>query len=314
MDPVTTLPWIVSYGVVAVCIIFSNLLMTAVFITSRAVRRMRTALFLMGMTAADLIVGVAAIPMYMARLSPNSSLGDQLAHQHVSIEMVSSFTSLFLLAAIALERVYSVFRPYRHRVLSKTPYWVGLFMSWFLAALPVVFRVSPFISFRDRLLLILAFMAAVPIVIVVSYVTICLKLKTTRVEGLRRIRRDLRERKLAKTLAILAGVFLVAWLPFSIFSALSYINFLFYPILQGLSPEATHHILYACKVLHYCNSLMNPVIYSFRIPQVRSALGKIFRGQKRGQRGWWRGTKREWTGRPRGKRRRWRGRRRGRRG
>ena len=223
-------------------------------------------------------MGAAAIPMNMALLWPGSRLGGEFADSYISSEMVSSFASLILLVVIALERVYSVFRPYRHRVLSRTPYWVGLFMSWFLAVIPVVFWVSPFISFRDRLLLILAFMAAVSIVIVVSYVTICLKLKTTRVEGLRRIRRVLRERKLAKTLAILAGVRLFTWLPFSIFSAFTYINLLFYTIMQRPFPEAFHHILCACKALHYSNSFMNPLIYSFRISQVRGALGKIFRG------------------------------------
>ena len=275
MDQSIVLPWTVALGVVAACTIFSNLLMTAVFITSRAVRRMRTALFLMGMTAADLVVGVAAIPMYMARLWPNSSIGGQLMHLHVSIEITASFASIFLLAVVALERVYSVFRPYRHRVLSKTPYWVGLLMSWFLAALPAVFRVLTFIPGRNRHLLTMAFMAVVPIVIVVSYVAIWWKLKTTRVEGLHQ-RRDLQERKMAKTLAILTGVFLVAWLPFSIMTGLARFGFHF--ILQGLSLEDHHHILYTFKVLHYSNSFMNPVIYSFRIPQVRSALGKIFRG------------------------------------
>ena len=279
MDPVSTLPWIVAYGVVAACIIVSNLLMTAVFITSRAVRRIRTALFLMGMTAADLIVGVAAIPMYMAVLWPGSRLGGEFADSYMSIEMVSSFASLFLLVVIALERVYSVFRPYRHRALSRTSYWVGLFMPLFLAAVPVAFfpGFSPFMSRWGHILLVLVFMAAVPIVIVVSYVAIWWKLKTTRVEGLHQ-RRDLQERKLAKTLAMLTGVFLVTWLPFSIVNTLLLIDFNIDPILQGLSFKVKLHILYASKVLHYSNSFMNPVIYSFRIPQVRSALGKIFCG------------------------------------
>ena len=279
MDPVTTLPWIVAYGVVAVCIIFSNLLMTAVFTKSPAVRRMRTAMFLMGMTAADLIVGVVAIPMYMALLWPGSRLGGEFADSYMSIEMVSSFASLFLLVVIALERVYSVFRPYRHRGLSRTPYWVGLFMSWFMAGVPVAFIPDffPFISSWQHILLLLAFMAAVPTVIVVSCVAIWLKLKTTRVEGLHQ-RRDLQERKMARTLAMLTGVFLVTWLPFSIVNTLVRIDVDIDPILQGLSLKVSFHILYASKVLHYSNSFMNPVIYSFRISQVRSALGKIFHG------------------------------------
>ena len=243
MDPVTTLPWIVAYGVVAVCIIFSNLLMTAVFTKSPAVRRMRTTLFLMGMTAADLIVGVVAIPMYMAILWLGSRLGGELRSSYMSIETLSSSASLILLVVIALERVYSVFRPHRRRALSKTPYWVGLIMSWLLAALQVIFRLLPgfsdVISYRKHSApLVIAFFVVVPIAIIVSYLTIWWKLRNIRVVGLQRSR-GLKERRMAKAMAILTGVFLATWLPFSIFATLLNINYvvLSYPI-RGFSSHS----------------------------------------------------------------------------
>ena len=285
MDPATTLPWIVVYGVVAACIIFPNLLLTAVFITSPAVRRMRTALFLMGMTAADLIVGVAVIPMYIAILLLGGRVGDELRYSYESIETLSSSASLILLVVITLERVYSVFRPYRHRVLSRTPYWVGLFMSWLLAALLVMVRLLPgfsdVISRKHSAPFVIAFFVVVPIAIIVSYLTIWWKLRNIRVVGLQRSR-GLKERRMAKAMAILTGVFLATWLPYSILITLFYFDSEVYPILRGLSPEAFHHILCACKVLHYSNSFMNPVIYSFRIREVRRALDQIFRGDRGG--------------------------------
>ena len=128
------------------------------------------------MTAADLIVGVAAIPMYMAVLWLGGRLGAELRYSYMSIETLSSSASFFLLVVIALERVYSVFRPHRHRALSKTPYWVGLFMSWLLAALLVIFRLLPgfsdVISRKHSAPLVIAFFVVVPIAIIVSYLTI----------------------------------------------------------------------------------------------------------------------------------------------
>ena len=283
MDPATTLPWIVVHAFVAACTIFSNLLMTTVFITSRAVRRMRTALFLMGMTAADLIVGVAVIPMYIAILWLGGRLGDELRYSYMSIETLSSSASLILLVVITLERVYSVFRPYRHRALSKTPYWVGLFISWFLAALQVIFRLLPgfsdVISRKHSAPLAIAFFVVVPIAIVVSYLTIWWKLRNIRVVGLQRSR-GLKERRMVKAMAILTGVFLTTWLPYSIINILYYFHMEVHPILRGLSPEASRHIICTCKVLHYSNSFMNPLIYSFRIREVRRALDQIFRGDR----------------------------------
>ena len=270
MEYNSTARWIVAYGVVAVCIIFSNLLMTAVFTKSPAVRSMRTALFLMGMTAADLIVGVAAIPMYMAILwEPNRGrIQRKMFFPWRLIEMSSSLVSIFLLAVVALERVYSVFWTYRHRVLGEAPYRWALSVPWLLVALQMACQFLQWYGFMSRVDLFLCIftgMLAAEVLIVVSYVAIWWKLKTTRVEGLHQ-RRNLQERKMAKTLAMLTGVFLVTWLPFSALYADRHVTGRLYPV----------DVLYAFKVLHYANSFMNPAIYSLRIPQVRTAIARMF--------------------------------------
>ena len=83
-----------------------------------------------------------------------------------------------------------------------------------------------------------------------------------------------RERKAARTLAIITGSFVICWLPFFIialvrpFCASCY----FHPLLLGV-----------IGWLGYFNSLLNPIIYTVFNPDFRSAFRKILFGKYRGQ-------------------------------
>lgn len=78
------------------------------------------------------------------------------------------------------------------------------------------------------------------------------------------------EKKLAVTLFIVTAVFIVTWLPFQIINVIvfrcrKYRIFCIPPI----------NLIYFCKLLNYSNSLINPVVYSLRLPDFRVALKKI---------------------------------------
>lgn len=82
-----------------------------------------------------------------------------------------------------------------------------------------------------------------------------------------------RERKAARTLGIITGTFVVCWLPFFMLA-----------IIMPLCKDACHYpdiLLSIIGWLGYCNSLLNPLIYTIFNPDFRNAFRKILFGKYR---------------------------------
>lgn len=77
-----------------------------------------------------------------------------------------------------------------------------------------------------------------------------------------------RERKAARTLGIITGAYIVCWLPFFIIALLS-------PFVEEIPNIVNSIVLW----LGYCNSLLNPVIYTIFNPEFRNAFQKILFGK-----------------------------------
>ncbi|KAL0268203.1 UNVERIFIED_CONTAM: hypothetical protein PYX00_010233 [Menopon gallinae] len=79
-----------------------------------------------------------------------------------------------------------------------------------------------------------------------------------------------RERKAAKTLAIITGAFVICWLPFFITAILT-------PLFGPISDHLANFILW----LGYFNSTLNPIIYTVFSPEFRQAFKRILFGAPR---------------------------------
>ncbi|XP_065168637.1 5-hydroxytryptamine receptor-like [Atheta coriaria] len=86
-----------------------------------------------------------------------------------------------------------------------------------------------------------------------------------------------RERKAAKTLAIITGAFVMCWLPFFILALLM--------PLCGEQCSISPYVISFSLWLGYFNSTLNPVIYTIFNPEFRQAFKRILCGQHVGRRG-----------------------------
>jgi len=117
-----------------------------------------------------------------------------------------------------------------------------------------------------------AFVIVCLFVVCVSYASISVK-----IHGAVR-----RERKLTKTLFIMTLVSLLMWMPSPIFDL---IIILATEIFPNFSITVFHRITLSLFVLFYENSLVKPIVYTFRMPEFKRALVSLFRRsvQQQGQ-------------------------------
>ena len=87
----------------------------------------------------------------------------------------------------------------------------------------------------------------------------------------------LRQRKLTVTLFITTLVSLLLWLPYSIFVFLSWST----DILSSLSFQEYFDLKYSLIFLFFANSLVNPILYTIRMPDFKKALLSLFRRHQR---------------------------------
>ncbi|CAH0777962.1 unnamed protein product [Bemisia tabaci] len=82
-----------------------------------------------------------------------------------------------------------------------------------------------------------------------------------------------RERKAAKTLAIITGAFVICWLPFFIMAILL-------PICSRYQCQLNQYLIAFFLWLGYFNSTLNPIIYTIFSPEFRHAFKRILCGRK----------------------------------
>lgn len=79
-----------------------------------------------------------------------------------------------------------------------------------------------------------------------------------------------RERKAAKTLAIITGAFVVCWLPFFVIALLM-------PVCQWPHCYYDDNMVSFFLWLGYFNSTLNPILYTIFSPEFRNAFQKLLR-------------------------------------
>ena len=257
--------WSLCFGFLATLIVVGNLLTIWIFLRQRL--RKRAHFLLISLAVADLLVGLLSVPLYIA-INTILYLGMPLHQLWLNLyqltDIFTGIASIFTLAAISLERMYAIGWPFRHRTLTFRVYIFAISVPWILTAIFTSIKLLVYftiVTFENYVYTLILFQSTPLLVICIAYFVVWKKQKTmmgnqNHVE---------RETRLAKTLFIITGGSILTWLPFQI------LNLLLYFGATGNFPHIniTAHII---KFLQNSNSLVNVIIYPFRISDFKNAL------------------------------------------
>ena len=273
--------WFTVFTAESVAIVTVNLLAIILFIKNRNLRTPSMYLVI-SLTVADMLVGVLSggyVPFYFLQLCRliKLNLSWEVGFSLSGFSLFFPFVSLTNIALISLERFHATFRPFRHRLIKRWVYVVAITAVWvFPLIVLVILGVELLYLIGYHLYIIESYCLLCLIVTFVSYTSILFKFRFGD-HPQRHCAAALRQRKLTVTLFITTLVSLLLWLPYSIFVFLSWST----DILSSLSFQEYFDLQYSLIFLFFANSLVNPILYTIRMPDFKKALLSLFRRHQR---------------------------------
>ena len=175
--------------------------------------------------------------------------------------------SLSFLVLIALERLYAIVCPLRHRTTKTSTYFCFIGVTWIVSAM-LIMTTYPIFSYLslDNILqpvVISTFTVTCLIMISVAYLTILIY--STKDDPRFAINRRQQNKRLAKTLFIVTLLSVITWIPHGVTN-----------VLRITEKKEEGRAYLAGQICRLANSLVNPMIYSYRMPEFRKTLRNIF--------------------------------------
>ena len=275
--------WLAVLVTVCVAIVTVNLISITLFMKNRSLRT-RAMYLVINLTVTDMFLGGFS-HFYIFR--DLSLCNCDIVKMNLSLELNVIITFLFVwfpltsltnIAVISLDRMHATIRPFRHRLIKKWVYGVTIAGVWVLAAM--VSTVSLILKLYGKeysyhIYLWQSYCCLCLFVICVSYSSIVVKFLCgahPQHHGAAN-----RQRKLTVTLFIMTIVSLLMWLPFALSTFLFFRSSAF----KFLSFQKLVRLELSLKILYFMNSLVNPVVYTIRMPEFRKALLLLFKRQRR---------------------------------
>ena len=263
--------WMVVYICEAFLILTGNSLTIYIFFRNRK-RLKRTSYLLINLAVADAFVGmvltlfISADVAIMLEKDVSLTFGETV----VALDISATVASLSSLVLISLERMVAILWPLRHRLIKTRYFYVSVGFVWFLSAANVLsnLRLYNDITYDDSYSVFtsVTFVTSL-VVITVSYLAIWISVRHNRRNAIpRNDRRSMgQSSKLAKTLFIVTAFSIMTSLPYGIIITL-----------KEFSEDFFSFRVQIIMAVQYANSLVNPVIYCFRMPEFKASLKKLF--------------------------------------
>ena len=254
--------WIAVYVVVGFIIVVVNTLTLYTFTKTPSLKT-RKHIMAINLVVADLIYGALGIPSTTYYAFKPTFISFQVSQ---TLNKFSKAACLFTLAVIAGERMHAIVWPLRHKVMNNSVYKIAIVAIWTLSAGIATVDMYNQGAFGENhkfiVLLLPITIFGVTFTTVACYVCIWITVRRRRQRRLSTAAKQ--DRSLALTLLLVTGIFIVTWtLP------------MFY-ISVSLICKSCYQIsgwLFGCVILLFAiQSLVNPIIYCFRLPTFKMSL------------------------------------------
>lgn len=264
----------------SLAIVVMNLITIIAFARDKQLRK-RKFYLVINLAVADLLVGVVAVPRFLYTRGERFGLWQNkwtfdMRVASESLENYTIYASLINLMMVSLERMYATLWPLKHHVLGRRSYYVLIGLGWTLSVFPFFFNMAEryaLISLSGFFTVWLTFSCAL-LVISACYVSIWIKFKFG--QHPQHHVNTAQDRKLTVSLFLVTAVSLATWLPSR---ALQGAFWLRLSSVTSLSFGTSSRMVISTSLLLFANSLVNPIIYSFRMPRYRQAIVRLFCGR-----------------------------------
>lgn len=264
------------YSCIFIAIVFGNALVISAFEKNW---RLQTATntFIVGLAVADFMVGLISIPAWLyvyschyfdATLHP---VGYEL---YITFDIFIGCASIFQLTAISLERCIAIVWPIRHRGIHEGVFRTMIFVAWvcsaFVAGLyPIQLKhwEQGYSAFIFALCFVVPFIVMFGVYVLIYDTAGRSRTRVYPELAAATIHREIR---VAGTVALVTGVFMIAWFPFFVVTVVATYDLEILP-----EPPGLFRLIAFVKALHYTNSALNPVMYGYRNPEMRKSMRAV---------------------------------------
>ena len=259
----------------SVVVFISNTFTVLVFWIHRK-KLSRTSFLVINLAVADLFAGLTEIIevaggwTLAGHIDSNKTIQEVNESVPPSFQVLSSSASVFFLVLISLERAFALIWPLRHRVTSTKVYIYSVVIVWLAG---IAMGVSSFIAFLG-IYNLTYFAVGAAVIIGFSLITICVSYLSIRKRISNRApafdkahsRISVEQNtKLSKTLFIVIGTSVALWVP----------SLTWYNISVWFPRLFPHFVIHIFTMPLITNSLVNPIIYSLRIPVFKKTIQQV---------------------------------------
>ena len=262
--------WCSVFILAAILIVVGNLLTIILFVVNQRLRK-KSLFLVINMAVADLMLGAVTLPLYIYLVGKHhyqlwsGSISQLFVYCYTIADNISMVASLITATFMSCERFYAIYRPFRHRTLSVRAYCIVIMVVWTLASLDTIFYIANLGKYYSLVWLSTCIVS----IILICGCNIAIRKKFQEsgiVASSLQQTRDLRSKRLTKTLLFVSALALFCWLPFaSVFS----LN-----VLLDLHDVIPWRCFVAMSFVNVTNAFVNPVVYAYRVPEFRQALAR----------------------------------------
>ena len=267
---------IMSIETLMICV--GNAFVIFVFWTQFTGSRRRASYLLINLAVADFLIGVTKVPGFITISIPSLMRQrniDDLGNYIAAFDILFSTASVVSLATVSVERTAAVLWPLAHRTSSDRVYVYCIAFIWMTAMSVFLIYILPFFNVWPLEYAIIA----LNIVLVLSILITCLTYFIIRAH-LKRLpqifnsdhgdeRQNLeRNVKLSKTVFLVIALSFACWIPAIILYVIHYV------FCKECIPA---EVVMVGTVLHFANSLVNPITYTCRLSIFKKTLNRLFK-------------------------------------